>query len=128
MSAPLLGSRGDCVDLLVRQGATFGPHQVTLTNPDGTPVDLTGATVRGQLRRKALDAATLVALTVTVTDAPGGVFELGLTAAQTAALTAGEDPGSIASRAVWDLELQDAAGRVIPVFWGNVTIHREVTR
>jgi hypothetical protein len=56
------------------------------------------------------------------------VFTLGLSAAATAALVAGEDPASLDSRAVWDLEVQDATGRVVPVYWGSVTIHREVTR
>ncbi len=124
---PVLGHAGERVDLLIRQGATFDA-QVTLTNPDGTPVDLTGATLRAQIRRKALDTALLVAFTITVIDAVGGIFTFGLTASQTAALPAAEDPAGIASRAVWDMELQDAAGRVTPVYWGTVTIHREVTR
>ncbi len=128
MSTPVLGTAGERVDLLIRQGASFGPHVVTLTNPDGTLVNLTGATVRGQLRRKALDVAVLIALTCTITDAAGGEFEISLTDEQTAAITAGEDPAMLASAAVWDLELEDAAGRVIPVFYGRVTIHREVTR
>ncbi len=49
-----LGYIGERLDLLIRQGATFGPFDVTLANPDKTPVDLTGATVRAllvQLRR-----------------------------------------------------------------------------
>jgi hypothetical protein len=129
MTAPVLGDRGDRVDLLIRQGATFGPHEITLTNPDDTPVDLTGATVRAQMRRKALTTGLpLATFDTPVTDAAAGVFTLGLSAAATAALVAGEDPASLDSRAVWDLEVQDATGRVVPVYWGSVTIHREVTR
>lgn len=125
---PVLGHAGERVDLLIRQGATFGPHELTLTNPDGSAVDLTGCTLRAQLRRKALDAGILIALTCTITDAVNGVATIGLTDEQTAALTAGEDPGQPDSRAKWDLELEDAAGGVTPVFYGNVVIHREVTR
>jgi hypothetical protein len=125
---PVLGYAGDRVDLLIRQGATFGPHELTLTNPDDTVIDLTGCTLRAQVRRKALDAAILITLTCTITDATGGVCTIGLTDEQTAALAAGEDPGQVESRARWDLELEDAAGRVTPVFYGNVVIHREVTR
>lgn len=128
MSAPILGHAGEQVDLLIRQGATFGPHEITLTNPDATPLNLTGATVRAQIRRKALDAAVLIAITCTITDAAAGKCTIGLTAAQTAALVAGENTASIDSRAVWDLELLDAAARVTPVYYGAVTIHREVTR
>lgn len=50
-----LGYIGEKLDLLVRQGATLGPFAVTLTNPDNTPVNLTGATLRAHLRKKALD-------------------------------------------------------------------------
>jgi hypothetical protein len=125
---PVLGHAGGRVDLLIRQGATFSA-EVTLTNPDGTAVDLAGATVRAQMRRKALDAnPPLATFTVTMIDAAGGVFSFSLTDAQTAALVAAEDPAGIDSRAVWDMELLDAAGRVTPVYYGKVTIHREVTR
>ena len=41
-----LGYIGERLDLLIRQGATFGPFDVTLANPDKTPVNLTGATVQ----------------------------------------------------------------------------------
>lgn len=128
-AAPVLGHLGEQVDLLLRQGADFGPHRIELTNPDGTPVVLTGATVRAQVRRRALNAgAPLVAITCTVIDAINGLVEVGLTSAQTAALAAGESVAAAESRAVWDMELQDSLGRVTPVFYGNVTIFREVTR
>lgn len=128
MSTATLGHAGERLNLLIRQGATF-EAEVTLANPDASAVDLTGATVRAQVRRKALDAGSpLATFTVAVTDAPGGVFTFSLSAAQTAALTAGEDPAAAESRAVWDMELEDAAGRITPVFQGQVTIHREVTR
>lgn len=80
------------------------------------------------LRRKALDATPLITLTTPVVDAAGGQFAISLTNAQTAALTAGESPEATESRAVWDCELVDAAGRVTALYWGSVTIHREVTR
>lgn len=129
MNAPVIGSVGEAIDLLIRQGATFGPHQVTLTNPDGTPVNLTGATVRGQIRRTALSTGSPLAdLAVTIIDAPNGVFEFGLSSTQTAALGADESPQGHASRAVWDMELQDTLGRVIPLFTGKVNVYREVTR
>lgn len=129
VATPVLGHAGEQLDLFIRQGATFGPHQLTLSNPDGSAVNLTGATVRGQLRRRALTAgAPLATLTVTVISAAAGVLEFGLSAAQTGALSAGESVASAESRAVWDLELQDSLGGVTPIYFGNVTIFREVTR
>jgi hypothetical protein len=126
---PVLGSRGKRLDLWIQQGATWGPHRMTIRNPDGTPMDLTGASMRAHLRRKALDPVALLAFTFTALDAVNGVMQWDqVAAAVTAGLTAGEDPMQIASRAVWDGELVDASGRVLRPMWGQVTIDREVTR
>jgi hypothetical protein len=51
-----------------------------------------------------------------------------LTAEQTAGIKAAEDAKSSLNKYPWDLELFDAAGRVIPLYYGFVTIFREVTR
>jgi hypothetical protein len=49
---PQIGTKGSELDLLIRQGATFGPNSCTLTNPDNSPVNLTGATIKMQLKKK----------------------------------------------------------------------------
>jgi hypothetical protein len=128
MAVPVLGFAGEEYTLLIRQGATFGPVTATMRNPDTTPVDLTGCTIRGKIRKKALDAAVVATLTCTITNAVGGVYEFGLTDEQTAAIDAGEYMASSASKYVWDLEMEDAAGRVLPLYYGQVTVLREVTR
>ena len=56
-----VGTRGERLDLIVRQGATLGPHTVTLTNPDGSAVNLTGCTIQGQVRKDPLDTGMPVA-------------------------------------------------------------------
>jgi hypothetical protein len=127
-TVPQLGYIGEKLNLLVRQGATLGPHSVTVRNPDLTPVNLTGSTVRGQIRRKALDVAIIETLNVVVTDAVNGVFEFGLTATETAALVAGEGIGDANSKYVWDMEWEDSTGRILPLFYGDCTVFREVTR
>jgi len=127
-TVPTLGYIGEKLNLLIRQGATLGPHVVTARNPDTTPVNLTGATIRGQIRKTALNPVITIALTVTMTDAVNGVFEFGLTDEQTAALVAGETQGDPASKYVWDMEMEDSVGRVLPLFYGDVAIFREVTR
>lgn len=127
--APVLGDIGAEVALLVRQGADFGPHEVTLTNPDGSPVNLTGATLSAQMRRRGLSAgAPLLTFGITVLDAANGLFEFGLTAAQTGALVPGETLAAAESRATWALDLLDTLGRSTPIFHGSVSIFREVVR
>ncbi len=143
-NVPTIGSIGERLDLLIRQGANFGPVRFTMTSPDGSlfpastdtpvpesafvPVDLTGCTIRGQIRKKPGDTDVAAALSVTVTDAPAGRYELSLSAATTAGLTAGANARAPESTYVWDLELVDSGGAVIPLYWGSVQVHREVTR
>ena len=128
MTVQTLGNIGTRLDLLIRQGATFGPFVCTMTNPDGTPVNLTGATIRGQIRKAPADTVVVASLVVTITDAAAGKYTFSLSDATTAAIAAGADVTKPASVYVWDLELQDAAGSVIPLYWGDVRVHREVTR
>lgn len=125
---PTLGSIGEKVDLLVKQGSTLGPFAVTLANPDQTPVNLTGATVRAHLRKKALDQVKVAEFDVTIIDATAGKFQFGMTDEATAAIPAGETLKDAASVYVWDMELEDASGRVLPLYYGDCKVFREVTR
>lgn len=128
MAVPTIGFLGEEYNLLIRQGATFGPVTVTMTNPDTTPVDLTGCTIRGKIRKKALDVAVVATFTVTITDAPNGEYQFLLTDEITSAIEAGEYASSSASKYVWDLEMEDTLGKVLPLYYGAVTVLREVTR
>ena len=119
---------GERLDLRIRQGATFGPINATMNNPDGSAVDLTGCTVRGQIRKKALDTAIVATFDCAITNATAGQYTFGLTAAITAGITAGETVELNASQYVWDLELLDASNRVTALYYGGVTVLREVTR
>lgn len=127
-SIPAIGSFGKQLDLNIRQGATFGPVEITLTNPDDSAVNLTGSTVRGQIRKRALDTELVCAFDVSITNATGGVVALTLTDEVTAAILTAENPASADSRFVYDVELLDSAGRVLPLLYGAVTVLREVTR
>lgn len=127
-TTPVLGSIGDKVDLLIKQGSTFGPMVATLKNPDLTAVDLTSMVIRGQIRKKALDTAIVASVVVAITDATGGVFEFSLTDEVTAAIVADELMQRPGSKYVWDMEIEDSLGRVIPLYYGDVTVFREVTR
>lgn len=123
-----LGYIGERLDLLIRQGATLGPFICTLSNPDASPVNLTGATIRGQIRKKAADTAVVATLSVIIMNPTGGQYSFALDAATTAGIVAGADITKPESVYLWDMELQDSLGRVIPLYWGDVRVHREVTR
>jgi len=126
-SAKEVGFIGDEVDLLVRQGQTW---EITgaMSQPDGTPYDLTACSVRGQVRRHPADTTVVVELLGVITDAARGTYTVSLTDAQTAAITAGDSMYDAESEYVYDLELTDAIGRVLPIMWGRFRVHREVTR
>jgi hypothetical protein len=123
-----LGYIGERLDLLIRQGATFGPFDVTLANPDKSPVDLSGASLRAHIRKKALDTNVVISLQVELTDPALGKFKFGLTDEFTAGITAGESVKDHASLYVWDMEMEDSLGRVSPLYYGEVKVFREVTR
>lgn len=123
-----LGSIGVKLDLLIKQGSTFGPHEFTLTNPNGTPLNLTGCSIRAQMRKRAGDATATAALTTPITAPLAGKFTLSLSAAETTPLPAGETLKDPASKGVWDCELLDSLGQVTPLYYGDTTVFREVTR
>lgn len=128
MATQSVGTYGNKLNLLIKQGSTFGPMQVTLNNPDATPVDITGCLVRAQIRRKALDPELITSFVVVITDPTNGIFNFSLTDETTAGITAGEVSTTADSRYVWDMELEDVTGRVLPIYYGDVNVFREVTR
>ena len=122
-----IGTIGEKQDLLVRQGATFGEIRATMTNPDSTPVNLTGCIIRGKVRKNALDVDVVCDLDVTITQPLLGKFEYGLSADKTTLIKAGESITDKASKYVWDLELEDSLGRVTALYYGQINVFREVT-
>lgn len=128
MATAKIGAIGDQLDLTIKQGSTFICN-VQMNNPDTTAVDLTSCAIRGQIRKNALDADPAVAVfDVTIIDAVAGEFSFGLTDEVTMAISADESIAKPGSKYVWDMELEDSLGNVLPIFYGIVTVFREVTR
>lgn len=127
---PQIGTKGTELDLLIRQGATFGPVTSTLKNPDQSPVDLTGCIIRAQIKKTPNSPTSSgIVVDVNIDNPTSGTFIWGLTADQTASF--GADPTSETAPSsvyVWDMELQDASGRILPLLYGNVNVFREVTK
>lgn len=122
-----IGSRGDKLDLLVRQGATLGPMSVTMRAPSDAPIDLTGCQIRAKIR-KSYATAQAIDLHTLITDPAAGAFQFWLTDDQTAAMTCGATPSDPASLYVWDLEIEYGDGTVRPVFYGAVKVAPEATK
>lgn len=126
---PEIGSKGERLDLLIRQGGTFGPVFATLLKADGSPENLTGCTFIAEIR-KTSDAVTAVASAVFVITAPlAGQFNYVFLESETMNIPCdpeGED--SPDSQYVWDMEMHYPSGRVRPLLYGNVRVFREVSK
>jgi len=125
---PTIGDIGQNLDLDIRQGATFGPHLVTIRNPDTSPVNITGWMFRGQIRKTAADATIAASFVSEIVSALNGQFRFWISDEATAAIAAGDNIMSAQSQYVYDFEAQDAAGNVVPLFYGAARVFREVTR
>lgn len=105
------------VDLVVYRGDS-GRFRVSVTSPDGAPVDLTGATWLCQIRRTPDDTDVLATLDVTPVPAAAHQVDVVLSPAVAATLPA---------RAVWDLQMT-AAGDVRTLAAGAVLVVLDVSR
>lgn len=99
---------------------------MTVSRVDGgSPVDLTGAAARMQVRQKVTSPDVVIELNATngravLTDAVNGEITLSISAVDTALLPAGVG--------VYDLEIAFAGGQVDRLLEGKVRISPEVTR
>lgn len=122
-------NKGQELNLTIRQGATFGPIVCTLKDAGNTPINITGYTVRAQIRKTPTSRkATGCAAVTAIVNGAAGQFSFEFTDAATAALIAGDSEASPESLYYWDLELEQPDTRVIPVLYGEVKVFREVTK
>ncbi|CAN5753212.1 hypothetical protein BH11PSE12_BH11PSE12_08190 [soil metagenome] len=118
-----LGYKGEKLDILIVQGADFGPYIATMTNPDGSPVNLTSCLIRGAIA-KSPQTPAIAAINVMITNANAGQYQFGLTHGVTMAFTAGRTEDSPESRYMWQLELVDSTGHVTPLYYGDAAVFR----
>lgn len=123
-----VGSRGKRLDIVARQGADVGPFVVTLSNPDLSPVNLTGCTIQGQVRKNALDSVKAADFTITILDALIGKFSFSIPASVSKDIPAGEFQRSPESLYYWDMELLDSTNKTTPLYYGEYLNFREVSR
>lgn len=96
----------------LRIGDTYQPVEVQLTDETGAAYSIVGATGTAKVRDR--DGNVLLTPTVTLTDAANGRFTWSSTAAETAALKAGE--------AEFGVRLTFADTTVRTILLGHVTI------
>jgi len=112
------------LNLTIEQGATYRRKLSVSSGTPAAPLNLTGYTIRMQVRPNVRSADVLIALNnsngrITV-NAAAGEFTLALSAAETAALSFNDG--------VYDIELQSPSGDVIRLAQGLVKVSPEVTR
>lgn len=104
-------------NLTVDQGSDFN-STIDVTGADGTALDLSTYTLRGQIR-KSYQSSTAVDF---VTNVGGNTGELDMS------LTASTTAGMKAGRYVYDVEIESSAGVVTRVLEGQLEITPRVTR
>ena len=120
-----LSNVGQRQDFDIRVGASFGPFALTFLNPDGTPLDLTGGTLAGHVR-KTPGGAKVADISFSVVDAALGKATMDFTSVASV-LTAGASLEDAAGRYVYDVEFADSLGRTHEVLWGQIRTKPEVT-
>lgn len=107
-------------DIVLRQGTDVS-RTFAVTDASGEAVDFTGFTARMQARPSA--SSTTVITSRDMTDGiaiEGGSITVSWSNAETSAMPAG--------KGVYDLEVEDADGRVTCLIAGDFTVVREITR
>jgi hypothetical protein len=125
---------GPTLQFDVKQGATFGPVEVTLRNPPvspatvGTPIDLTNCTIRLQVRRKGLSKTVTFEGDIDYLDRTGGKFTYGWTATKASLLICDESIDDDQSQYVAGCELTDSNSRVTHLFDATIRVSRDGVR
>lgn len=117
-------------DLALEQGATFS-RDVIYKDSDGEPVDLTGSTLRGQIRKKTSDESPLASFSFVIADQETnkGQFNVSLTRTQTSGLPAAtqEGPRRRLAEYTYDIE-REVGSNTYRILEGLVFVSPEVTR
>lgn len=108
-------------DIVIDQGARWS-LALTWQDSEGTPINLTGYTIAGQVRTTFadLDGELLADMVPTVISAADGQLELSIPTAVTVDMPAGSWR--------WDLEVGPTGGEVSRLLMGRALVRAEVTR
>lgn len=107
-------------NILIQQGSDYIQKIIVKESVSQLPVDITGCTIRGQVRVNIEDASPVATFVTAVTNGPAGEFQISLSNAVTAALDF--DTG------FYDVELVYPSGVVDRLLQGKAVLSKEVTR
>ena len=105
-------------NLFVDAGSSYN-NIITVSTPTGAPLDLTGYTIKSQIR-KSYTSTIFHTFTSNVYNAASGRIKLELTAAQTEAIVPG--------RWLYDVEITSSTGVKTRVIEGVVTVTPQITQ
>ena len=116
--------------ILIEQRASFN-LEVSMTDGDGFPINLTGATLAGQIRAIASSSTSLVAFTTAIIGDPhAGNFSISLSASDTSSIPISDtqmaDVGI--TEYAYDVIVTLASGQVIRALYGVAKVSPGVTR
>ena len=116
------------VTITGKQGATWDFNLLLVKN--GAPVNLTGYSVRGQIRKTYASTSVIKSFTCSVVSpATDGKINIKLAASDSAAIPAGKLPTDSASTYVYDIEIYTGSPEVVDRFLeGILQIDPEVTK
>ena len=114
-------------DIDIKQGDTWQTENITWLR-GSTPVDLTNLTGKCQIRTVPGAAGVIATATVTKITAASGIFQLGLTATQTAALPASGQYGFIPTVYYYDVQFSGAESYSETIMQGKILVYPEVTK
>ena len=114
-------------DIEIKQGDTWQTENITWLR-GSTPVDLTNLTGKCQIRTVPGAAGVIATATVTTITAIDGIFQLSLTATQTAAIPAGGSSGFVATDYYYDVQFSGAGNYVETILQGKIIVYPEVSK
>lgn len=117
-----IGQYPEPITAYITQGDRFGPNTDTLSNPDGTPFDLTGCQLIGGIKRNAADVGYVAAFTFARPAQTTDRYTFELAEAATAGLKGTANENDLQSRYYWHIKLIDAAGRKITLHQGDARV------
>ena len=105
-------------DIIADQGSNFS-SEITVTDVDDSPIDLTNYTARGQIRR-TYTSSNATSFTAAINNPTSGIVSISLTSATTTNMKPG--------RYVYDVEIVSNTNIVIRVIEGQFILTPSVTR
>lgn len=116
------------VDLVGKQGSTWR-FVLEIKQSNNSPMNLTGYTARGQIRKFYNSRDVVKSFTCTIMNpATDGKIGVMLSATDTAAIKCGGTPKELTSTYVYDIEIESSEGEVTRVLQGKLYVDPEVTK